>query len=109
MTNKRNFTIPNQGDGRSAGSVVFEISVIETTLRPPIRRCGQVRVNVLLQDSYQPRSPATAFYELSTKCAPKVHNPFGLNDQVIGIDRCLAEFATMLAMGAFPGWRVQCA
>jgi hypothetical protein len=31
MASKRNFAIPNQGDGRSAGSVVFEISVIYTT------------------------------------------------------------------------------
>ncbi len=31
MASKRNFTRPTQGDGRSAGSVVFEISVIYTT------------------------------------------------------------------------------
>jgi hypothetical protein len=35
MTNKRSFAIPNQGDGRPAGCLVFDMSVIYTTSRPP--------------------------------------------------------------------------
>jgi hypothetical protein len=44
MTNKRSFAIPNQGDGRPAGCLVFDMSVIYATSRPPDELSDQARV-----------------------------------------------------------------